>query len=397
MQGVEPITILRFLTNHFEVVKELYEIQTNDGLIRKEQFHETIKNSGSEITQQFYDYKIIKTVGEDVEMRKVFVDLLSFILVEFRPILPESIEKYYGVIHELFRKIKTGEAADRMIMEARIEELSEQIKEFVEQIEKNTVRLLSESRELKANQEKIDYRQKLHKASFWIDYYIIPLNKILDVNNQLSIAYKLAEVAEYVNHKRLVYPDEKIRLRFEKMYYQLVQTNDDLIRNSKILTNELLPLIERIRTESTILAGWIQFLKNPFRHETPEMLKEFSPSVYSNDMYYNTKEFFEQFDVQDEVIFDSDGEDVDKWIYNKAFYKERLLSQLPVENFFEWMQSQIKQEFGEADTEKLFTLASLVFEEDLKVEFSEANQYIVTETSKFKVPKIKIEQDGLPE
>ena len=223
------------------------------------------------------------------------------------------------------------------------------------------------------------------------------MNKILDVNNQLSIAYKLAEVAEYVNHKRLVYPDEKIRLRFEKMYYQLVQTNDDLIRNSKILTNELLPLIERIRTESTILAGWIQFLKNPFRHEPPEMLKEFSPSVYSNDMYYNTKEFFEQFDVQDEVIFDSDGEDVDKWIYNKAFYKERLLSQLPVENFFEWMQSQIKQEFGEADTEKLFTLASLVFEEDLKVEFSEANQYIVTETSKFKVPKIKIEQDGLPE
>lgn len=397
MHRAEPITILRFLTNHFDAVKELYECQSSDGAIRKETFQEIVKNHGAEITNQFFDYKILKQNGEDYEFRKSYYDFLEFILVEFRPVLPESIEKYYGVINELFRKIKQGSHEEKMILEARIAELTEQIREFLEQVEKNTLRLLSESRELKANADKIDYRQKLHKASFWIDYYILPLNKILDVNNQQSIAFKLAEVSEYVNQKRLVFPDEKLRQRFEKLYYMLVQVNDDLIRNAKILTNELLPLIERIRTESTILSGWIDFLKNPFRVETPAMLKENMFTVYSKEMYYHTKEFFEQFEAQDDVIMQDENVELEKWIYNKAAYKEKLMKQLPVENFFEWILNELKNEFGITDTEKLFTLASLVFEEDLKVEFQEAEQYIKTTRTQFKVPKIKIDNHGLPE
>ncbi len=397
MHRVEPITILRFLTNHFDAVKDLYECQCNEGSIRKEVFQEIVKRHGAEITNQFFDYKILKQNGEDYEFRKSYYDFLEFILVEFRPILPESIEKYYSVINDLFRKIKQGSHEDKMILQARIAELAEQIREFLEQVEKNTLRLLSESRELKANADKIDYRQKLHKASFWIDYYILPLNKILDVNNHHSIAYKLAEVAEYVNQKRLVFPDEKIRQRFEKLYYLLVQVNDDLIRNSKILTNELLPLIERIRTESTILSGWIDFLKNPFRIETPAMLKENMFTAYSKDMYYHTKEFFEQFEIQDDVILEDENVELEKWIYNKAAYKEKLLAQLPVENFFEWIMNELKHEFGTTDTDKLFTLACLVFEEDLKVEFQEAEQYIITNQAQFKVPKIKIQNYGLPE
>jgi len=397
MHRAEPITILRFLTNHFDAVKDLYECQSREGVIRKEIFQEIVKRHGAEITNQFFDYKILKPNGEDYEFRKSYYDFLEFILVEFRPVLPESIEKYYGVINELFRKIKQSSHEEKMILEARIAELAEQIREFLEQVEKNTQRLLAESRELKANADKIDYRQKLHKASFWIDYYIIPLNKILDVNNQQSIACKLAEVAEYVNQKRLVFPDEILRQRFEKLYYTLVQVNDDLIRNSKILTNELLPLIERIRTESTILSGWIDFLKNPFRVETPPMLKENIFSAYSKDMYFHTKEFFEQFEAQDDVIVQDENVELEKWIYNKAVYKEKLMKQLPVENFFEWIQNELKNEFGITDTEKLFTLASLIFEEDLKVEFQEAELYIKTTNTQFKVPKIKIDNHGLPQ
>jgi hypothetical protein len=397
MHRAEPITILRFLTNHFDAVKDLYECQSREGVIRKEIFQEIVKRHGAEITNQFFDYKILKPNGEDYEFRKSYYDFLEFILVEFRPVLPESIEKYYGVINELFRKIKQSSHEEKMILEARIAELAEQIREFLEQVEKNTLRLLAESRELKANADKIDYRQKLHKASFWIDYYIIPLNKILDVNNQQSIACKLAEVAEYVNQKRLVFPDEKLRQRFEKLYYTLVQVNDDLIRNSKILTNELLPLIERIRTESTILSGWIDFLKNPFRVETPPMLKENIFTAYSKDMYYHTKEFFEQFEAQDDVIVQDENVELEKWIYNKAVYKEKLMKQLPVENFFEWIQNELKNEFGITDTEKFFTLASLMFEEDLKVEFQEAELYIKTTNTQFKVPKIKIDNHGLPQ
>jgi hypothetical protein len=66
------------------------------------------------------------------------------------------------------------------------------------------------------------------------------------------------EISEYANRRRLDFGDETNRSEFEKLYIQLIQTNTDLLRQSKILTNELLPLLERIRTESLILTGWIE-------------------------------------------------------------------------------------------------------------------------------------------
>ena len=97
-------------------------------------------------------------------------------------------------------------------------------------------KLLTETRELKSNVAKIDYREKVHKASFWIEYYIIPLNQILDVHQYDSVASKLYEVSEYVNQKRLLYQEEDIRSQFEKLYSQLIQVNDNLLRQSKILS-----------------------------------------------------------------------------------------------------------------------------------------------------------------
>ncbi|MFY8190006.1 MAG: hypothetical protein ACOVK9_03500, partial [Bacteroidia bacterium] len=163
----------------------------------------------------------------------------------------------------LFRKIREGISKDKLILGQRINDLYNEIKEFGEAVEKNTIRLLNETRELKSNVEKLDYQEKVRKASFWIDYYITPLNNILDINHPDSITNRLFDISNYVNVRRLNFEDELIRLQFEKTYNFLVQTNDDLLKQSKLLSNELLPLIERIRTESIILTGWIEFLKAP--------------------------------------------------------------------------------------------------------------------------------------
>src|SRR6202007_166344 len=130
-----------------------------------------------------------------------------------------------------------------------------------------------ETRELKANVNRVDYKEKIQRASFWIHYYIIPLNTILDVNEKNSVTNRLLEISEYANQLRLNATDEDIRQSFERLYFMLRQTNDDLLRQSKILTYELLPLIERIRTESIILTGWITFLKNPYKQKVPKIFE----------------------------------------------------------------------------------------------------------------------------
>jgi hypothetical protein len=108
---------------------------------------------------------------------------------------------------------------------------------------------------------------------------------ILDVNHSESISNKLLDVSEYANQRRLNFEDEGIRQSFEKLYHLLIQTNDDLLKQSKILTNDLLPLIDRIRTESLILTGWIEFLKYPYKISPPKLLKMDKVNPLSNKIY----------------------------------------------------------------------------------------------------------------
>jgi hypothetical protein len=96
------------------------------------------------------------------------------------------------------------------------------------------------------------------------------------------------------------------------------------LKQSKILTNELLPLLERIRTESLILTGFIEFLRNPYKVETPPLLKGTRTMVYAKDMYFKVREFFEQFQIEAPVIVENSEADFDRWIFDRTLFKEKL-------------------------------------------------------------------------
>ncbi len=393
----EPKTILNFLATYFDSLKDLFDIQTSDNLIRKERLHEILKERGEEILPQLLDYKIIRKIGDDFEFRDTYYKLFEFILNEFRPLLPETIQKYEQSISVLFKKIREGIAKDKLILGQRITDLYNEIKEFSESVEKNTIRLLNETRELKSNVEKLDYQEKVRKASFWIDYYITPLNNILDINHSESITNKLFDLSNYVNVRRLNFEDETIRLQFEKLYTFLVQTNDEMLRQSKMLTNELLPLIERIRTESIILTGWIEFLKSPYKAPLPKVFKVERLYPYSNDMYMNAKEYLEQFAIDETIILEDPRMLSDKWVFNKDLYKARMMDQLPMDSFFEWCGLTLRGDYEKIETDKFFALTSLLFEEGISIELEDLNdrQLINTSNMTLRVPKLKIARYGI--
>lgn len=392
MIKAEPVSILRFLATYYDIIKELYNLQHKEGIIRHEELTEICRKYEHDIQSQLKEYKILRPINADYELRDVYYKLIEFILYEFKPMLPETFEKYYMSMNELFRKIKEGVNGDKMILSERIINLQSQIREFLDGVEKNTIRLLHETRELKANVDKVDYRVKVHKASFWIEYYIMPLNQILNVNHPDSVASRLLDISDFANQRRLNFDEEGIRVQFEKLYNQLIQTNDDLLRQSKILTNELLPLIERIRTESLILTGWIEFLRNPYKVTTPKILKSGRSAAYNKNLFFHTKEFFEQFMDEEEVFIEEDPQTHEQWIFNKTIVKAKLKEQVPVQDFFTWCRNELMLEFKEVDADKFFAMCTLLFEEDIEKEFSDKGNRvkIKTQHSKMTVPKIKI-------
>lgn len=395
----EPKSILFFLYNYYDIVKALFDLQSKEGFVKKEKLMIVFKDYDTNVLQQLIEYKIVKKLGDDFEIRGVYFNFLEFIMSEFRPLLPETIEKFEHSISSLFKKIREGIGKDRLILGQRISDLYNEIKEFAESVEKNTIRLLAETRELKSNVDKVDYREKVRKASFWIDYYITPLNTILDINYANSITNKLFDISNYVNVRRLNFDDEPTRQQFEKLYVFLVQTNDELLKQSKVLTNELLPLIDRIRTESLILTGFIEFLKSPYKSKVPKVFKLYRDYPYSNDMYFNAKEFVEQFANDEAIIIDDSLNGQEMWVFNKEKYREEMMQALPIPNYFEWAGKKLKNEYKNLETDKFFSLTGLLFEEgiDLEVDPKSDRQVIKTSQMNLRVPKIKITKHGLSE
>jgi hypothetical protein len=393
MIKAEPRTILSFLHANFDVVKDLFSYQIADGLITKEVYDMLIQKHGHTMNIRLREYRVIRSLGSDYEMRDVYFKLMEFLMFEFKPLLPETIEKYKGSISELFLKIRKYENQDRDILQERIKNLSHQVREFVDLVERNTFRLLAETRELKSNIDRIEYREKVQKASFWIEYYILPLNRILDVKHSESVTSTVLDVSEYANRRRLDFQDETIRMEFEKLYSQLIQTNTDLLRQSKVLVNELLPLLERIRTESLILTGWIEFLRNPYKMDTPPLLKGSRTMVYAKDMLYKVREFFEQFSVNDYVTLEDGVVDFDKWIFDRELFKGNLTKSLPVNDFFSWCYKELQKDFQDIETDKFFALCGLLFDGDLQIEFPKKAERVTlnTTTSSISLPKIKVE------
>jgi hypothetical protein len=397
MIKAEPKTILYFIWNYFDVVRDLFDTQSKEGIIRKETLEIILEKGKKDIKTQLLEYKILRKVNDDYELRDVYYKLVEFVVSEFRPLLPEEIEKFGTSISELFRRITEGINEDKSILIERIRGLSSQIKEFTEAVEKNSIRLLNETRELKSNVNQIDYREKIQKASFWIQYYINPLNSILDVNHSESITNKLLDVSGFANQKRLSITDETVRQLFEQLYFQLIQSNDDLLRQSKLLTNELLPLIERIKTESLILTGWIEFLRSSDKTSPPRLLKTRKDNPYSTRAYLNAKEYFEQFITQEDAVIENDEENHERWVFNRTFYRQRLTESLPVENFFDWCNSELRSNGGEMSNEKVFALTSLLFDGDVEVISSteSSSMQIVTRTPKLFVPKLNLKKNGI--
>jgi hypothetical protein len=391
----EPKSILLFMANHYDLLRDLFDLQVKNNLITKGALNICIENYDKNIQTQLIEYQILVEQNDDFGFNVPYLNLFEFIHQQFKPLLPEVIDDYGQSIRNLFLNIKEGLNGDKNILLERIEALSIQIKKFTNAVVNNTKSLLTESKDLKANNQKIDYYEKIHKARYLIENYISPLNTILDINHSQSICNELLNVSQFSNLKRFDYSDESIRREFEKLYHLLRQVIKDLNTQSVILTNELLPLIERIKTESQYLRGVHQYLNNGNCYKViqpPRIFVSTRDNIYNKFVYENTKEYFEQFKNESELIIVEDAIQTNDWLFDKSKYKEALNKNLPVADFFKWCEISVKQESENFSFDNFFMVTSLLFEDDYEVTASENgdNITISNDESELIMPKLTI-------
>ena len=87
----EPKSILQFLASHYELLRELFDLQAKNEIIRREQLYNSIKEYGSDLEVQLKEHKIIVEQNDDYVLNEPYFILFEFILQQFKPLLPEEI------------------------------------------------------------------------------------------------------------------------------------------------------------------------------------------------------------------------------------------------------------------------------------------------------------------
>lgn len=365
----EPKSILQFVANHFELLRELFETQVDNEVISDSRLESILTNYGLDISSTLNEYKILLEHNDNYIINEPYFNLFEFVLQQFRPLLPEEIDKFGMSIRKLFVSIKQGLKVDDDILISRIESISKEINAFTYAVINNTTSLLSKSRELKANSQGVEYQDKVKQARFWIENYIVPLNTILDVTHPQSIFNELIELSKFANERRFDNSNETIRRLFEQLYNLLKRVTKDLNEQSKILISELLPLIERIKTENEYLKGFHFYLTDGKCYKSilpPGLFNSSRDNFYSPFIYQNTREYFEQYENEEDVVIVEEDSNVNQWIFERSKYLDKLDNNLPVINFFEWCKQALDEEKKDFEFDDYFMVTSLLFEEDYK-------------------------------
>ena len=175
------------------------------------------------------------------------------------------------------------------------------------------------------------------------------------------------------------------------------QVQKDLNVQSVIISNELLPLIERIRTESRYLRGFHHYLTNGRCYKEispPTLFTTGRQTVYHAFIKENAREYIEQFQTEDQIVIEEDGDLEPEWLFDKSRYKTRLDQSLPVEDFFEWCEEGLAEENQDFSLDHFFMVTGLVFEEDYDVVYHASSEYtvIVRSNTRLVLPKIGLQK-----
>jgi len=169
------------------------------------------------------------------------------------------------------------------------------------------------------------------------------------------------------------------------------------------VTRELLPLIERLQTESEILSGWLYFLERPFLHQVPVMPARRLFTLTGSNIGVGVELFLQQFERRpaDIVLKEEETKPVNtrQVYFNRRHYQKSLQEAVPVGNYFEWCYEMMQAHESMPGTERFLKIGSLLFEEvdQFEADFGEGRIQLQIGSTVFDLPVMEVRLKTTPE
>lgn len=394
--------ILNFLLRHYEFVQLAFNSSKPDFIIDSDKFQHLINeyNTSSEskisISRITTDLKFCRQLSTgEYKLNGNYTTFLEFIFDDFILDLPETLKNRYQAIFNHFTNLQVESNSPKIVL--LIQEIIKEVENFLNDIGRQTVRLLRDTESLKVNAENhSDFTLRIQKANYWIDEYIIPLNAILDKDHPNSVVNAIIQVQRYSSEKRILADTYELKREFEKLYACVINAKTELDETLRMLTRDLLPLLDRIKTDSIILSGFYHFVENVDQPESyiiplPDLLRRTKGNVFSKTFSSEAEFYIDQFNYQTpEILYEEETEEIE-WLPDASHFKEQLLREKEVTNFYQWCFDSLKKHTDNVTLAKYFTVSNLILEEDLVVEYKDDTRFeIHLSDAILKMPKVKI-------
>jgi hypothetical protein len=393
--------ILSFLLKHYDFVHHVFDIGNEDFVIEQERFdtliHEYNTSSETKISvSKLTDLKFCRKLPTgEYKISGVYTAFLEFIFGDFVLDLPETIKDRYSTITNHFTNLKTATVENNITL--YITEIIKETEYFLNDIQQQTYRLLRDTESLKVNADNFtDLTIRIQKATYWIDEYIIPLNAVLNREHPDSLYSTITNIQNYSSEKRFSANSFTQQRRFEKLYGSAVNTKSELDQTVGKLTRELMPLLDRIKTNSLILSGFYHFVENIDTPENyiislPNFVSRERIRILSKNFDAEATFFIDQFNYNAPQISHIEETEEMEWLPDTNHFKELLLKENGSDNFYQWCYDILQNYTKEMTLSKFFSVSNMVLEEDLEIEYNNDNRFEIHLTDAIlKMPKIKV-------
>lgn len=389
--NLSPTRILGFMLDNFSFIELLYRIRKEDDSITNDDLQKlcTEKEFNRE---KLFEYGILLDQLEGNLIFNIhYKRFIEFLLRESNLSLPDRWANQTKTINEAFAKLQI--CTDKETIFRIVRALRETISDFTTGLNDELRKLFKDTESIKTGEKTDnDLTLRIAKTREWIEVFVKPLNDIFDSRQDLTIIKSLREILDYANYKKFEENDYEIRQLYEQLYFFSDNTNKELNSIVRHLSNELIPLLRRIESNSLILKGLGAFLQKPFgRDDLPILARRKNHLVYSKEFADEASLFLDQFKHKETVYFEDDTTEIDDWIPDSEHYKDELIKDLPVANFYEWCYNQLQTETENISVIKFISLANLIHEKDFYAEFSD-NQKFEIELSDaiIQLPRVKL-------
>ena len=386
----EPVQILAFASNNFNELKVLYNLEKEYGFIEKSQLDMVFDRDSMQ--EKLFEYEIIEElVDESIKIKEIWYGLIESLLDETSLDMPEQIAKYHRSLSDLYTKLRGAKSKNEVI--EYLKSLDKEIGRFESQLKKNIQKLIEETRKIKANNEKLDYKQKMKKASELSELYLEPFNVIMQ-NHSNSLMSVIINIAEEANRQRFTNSDNILQKLYAKIYLSFSRVEREVQNSNRLLINEVGPLLERIKSESIVVAGFSKFLRNKKKYSVPKLLLKTNNKIYAKDAMWDAKDVWDgYYEIQEDILLQSAEVVENSWMYDEEKYLDRVKKSLPIKDFYAWIFQELQAELQYVEAYEFLKLSKLLHNKKLELVYETQERKIIElEDRTINVPIIGIKR-----